>query len=411
MLKKLVLLTFLLAITGLVFGIDDGTPADPITGTSTDGGSEVLSDGGDDTPDDPAHSMESAVNIYIHVILRQPDGPPPPENLEIVDVDYTEGAEEVILKTDVIPTTPGVPGDWFDMWRRPDWPMYRVSDLDSATMLLSHDPSNRMTTDNFFFDYFTFGLWSTWGSKGIGDPDVNYYYVVTAVDSNETTEEVTSSPYPSNCVAEYDQALGFADAGNFNIISYPVQHNAYSDGTDLAGSIPSATELKKHDAGTQSWVTVARKMGSSWIPIGDVTIEVGFVYGITVNGSVADEVFHANTPGYIAEPGASSIPFIFPPDGWDGLAENWMMVPMRYTYEKKEELGRDVYFKDLGRDITDRFGMITTSIKTWDPSTQTAVTVARYVTGPGWVLDNAALPGQPMAVMVNASTADVWPEF
>ncbi len=90
MLKRLAVFGFLLILASFAFAAG-GTPvpgdaAAPAGATSYSGGS------GGDVPGDPAHTMEEAVNIYIHVILRQPDGPPPP-SLQILSVSDTPGSE------------------------------------------------------------------------------------------------------------------------------------------------------------------------------------------------------------------------------------------------------------------------------------------------------------------------------
>lgn len=104
----------------------------------------------------------------------------------------------------------------------------------------------------------------------IGDPDNNYFYVVTALGSPESG--------PSNRVGEFDFAL---DTG-FNFITLPLSSATLTDAEDLGVFIDEqvggngATAIYRMDGG--SWQLMAFKSDGAWIlTISDV-LEVGGSY-------------------------------------------------------------------------------------------------------------------------------------
>ncbi len=113
----------------------------------------------------------------------------------------------------------------------------------------------------------------------IGDPNVNYFYVVTALAAQERES------LPSNAVGEFDFALLPGDSGStrYNVIALPLDVIAQlPNAAALAGYIGDGVQQVLH------WDPVAQSY-EAWLPPYSVgtnfPLRVGHVYWIQVNNS------------------------------------------------------------------------------------------------------------------------------
>ena len=237
--RKFWLLFAFIAVFGLVFAAGDGSggadvPESPEYSASSDGGG-----GG---PDEPFEAMaDTTADIYIYVTLRQPPGPPPP-NFYIFDEDCGTGSENVYFKSDLGPGERS-DCDFYLVYRAP-WALFEWSDIrmfsssDTAQMIdpienpLTHADAGMYRwgykeisgTDsiwvgpNYTYDFFQDSLLDASDSRGVCDPDTNWFYTAVAVDSSESGGNLLYSPYPAHPVGEVDQLLGGSSGSDPPII-------------------------------------------------------------------------------------------------------------------------------------------------------------------------------------------------
>ncbi|MEJ5308323.1 MAG: C25 family cysteine peptidase [Anaerolineae bacterium] len=113
----------------------------------------------------------------------------------------------------------------------------------------------------------------------IGDPSVNYFYIVTALDAQERES------LPSNAVGEFDFALLPGEPGStrYNVIALPLDVTAQLiNAAALAGYIGDSVQQVLHwDPGAQSY--------EAWLPPYSVgtnfPLRVGHVYWVQVNNN------------------------------------------------------------------------------------------------------------------------------
>jgi len=397
MLKRLVLLSLLLLLFGIAFGARASTA--PALRTETESGATLSDgDGSGGTPTDPARAMEEAVNIYIRVILRQPDGPPPPSPIEILEAVNTTSDHHITIKAPALPSEYG--GDRYNVYRQKTWPMFYAADLSGTTNLVGH------TAILWFYDFFTDPY--AGGLYGVGDTAVNYYYVMTTIDSNTTTHALTESPYPSNCVCEFDQLCKKSTLGFRNVLTYPCDHR-YRTARAIGAVITGATAISKWSVTSQVWSSIATRTGTgTWIkpPTANDSLYPGDVFAVNFSLTGIDNtMFSTNLPGSIAEDKS----IMFRKYTWLPYAWNWIMVPMKFTYLIKPTYAPtgNLYVRHLAEEIGSD---ITYEIRTWNRNTQTMVTAARYVTATHvWTGTTICRPGMAIAVGVRADATEPWP--
>lgn len=159
--------------------------------------------------------------------------------------------------------------DWADMFGANSYNVYRDVEpyfsISGDTPLASPTASTYSDVDNE-------------GSNNvIGDPDNNYFYVVTSVGGPESGA--------SNRVGEFDFSL---QAG-FNFITLPLSTAGVADAEEMGVSIDDqvggggATAIYRLESG--SWELMAFKSGSTWIvTVGDA-MEVGRPYLVNMADS------------------------------------------------------------------------------------------------------------------------------
>ncbi len=407
MLKQLTVFGVLIMLAAFAFA----APGTPEAGGAEAGpGGSTYSDdgGGGDTPGDPAHTMDDAVNIYIHVILRQPEGPEADPNLVILTTVSDPGEEYVRLKAQATPTTWG--GDFYRCYREGQWPLYYSDDLDPASNLIGR------TTGIAFFDYFTDPYWSAFGSMGVADPDVNYYYVYETVDSNIATGELTNSPYPSNCVCEYDQdVLNRAGAGR-NVLAYTNEHTfetpGSSVGLQICQTVPGVNRMYKWNYTSQSWVSVTTYipgLGYFEVAPGAASLDLGDVFMLDMQTGASDQLLSTFAPGYIPDALSYVVDY---PDGATSARREWIMIPMKYTYQMRESgtYTLPITYANIGADIeaTNDIGDVE-DIQIYNPISQATVLVATKI-GTTWfdlVPSPQVVPGMVICLMTKDDLT--WP--
>ncbi len=290
--------------------------------------------------------------------------------------------------------------------------MYYRDDLDTLANILGR------TNTIYFTDEFIDPWWSAFGSKGVSDPDVNYFYVYTTVDSNEATSELTGSPYPSNCVAEFDQdIINPAVAGSRNILSYVTDHR-YGDGSvptgvEISEGITGALTFNTWNFSTQNWVTQASYFaGYGWYETGDASLDLGMVFMVDLDPSAPDQMFSTYEPGLIATDDDISHPMGGTYDGEGRPYRYWMMVPMERSYIMKSsgmyaDPGDPLQYSHIGQNIQDENGdeYACTAILVWNVNTQQVSTASTYYPDYDMWYDfvsDEALPGHVICIVVEA---------
>ena len=299
--------------------------------------------------------------------------------------------------------TQWAPFTWDDLNIIPPYSdsMWIIDPIEDWDTHIDPDPAYRWYTFTSTRDEFSDTVWNRediWGiehcTKGVCDPNVNWYYVCVATDS-------TPMPYrfswePSRPVGEFDQWIVNGGAGTINIISYAVSIDINGADT-FAQKIPNCVCLAEWDAESQDTITLAKKVGGSWVSYG--TVEVGRAYIAYVDSSAPDSVlFSLYKPGYI--------PYdtdVCPDEQWcfldepsDSTGFDIFAVPYQ---EYNTLLGIYGSFpipaRLLGDDMPPDLNI--TQIALWNPETQSADIIA-YDSSGLWVGDKSVYPGEALMV-------------
>ncbi|MCD6418319.1 hypothetical protein J7M00_06010 [bacterium] len=433
--RKFWLLFAFIAVFGLVFAAGDGSggadvPESPEYSASSDDGG-----GG---PDEPFEAMaDTTADIYIYVTLRQPPGPPPP-NFYIFDENCGTGSENVYFKSDLGPGERS-DCDFYLVYRAP-WALFEWSDIrmfsssDTAQMI---DPVENPVTHAdagmyrwgwkespspgedsvwvgppYTYDFFDDSLLSASDSRGVCDPDTNWFYTAVAVDSSESGGNLLYSPYPARPVGEVDQLLGGSSAGKKNLVSYAVEDEFVSSNGDtakyFAQLIDSCVSLWEWDAINQRWNMISRKIGSVWLNIGGSTVRTGMTYLAYLSDGISDSdtfMLSLYAPGYV--PYDTSLHFTKPASWNEG--KNFFTMPYQEYNILISVNGYPLEAKYLGMDIDGIAGIEPVSIWEWNPFSQRYDMVARKI-GTLWLTVGGAhvYPGLPYMVIINGDGGD-WP--
>lgn len=326
--------------------------------------------------------------IYIYVTLRQPDCGPPPDSIEISSVTPCGVTpEEIVVKASRNPGT----NEWFNVYRdiAPILWISRVNELERIGI----------TTVRNYYDQFTDTLWFPYGSKGICDCDINYFYTMTTGDTL-ATGDTCESAYPSNCAGEFDFCLESpAGLTHLNNIVYTLVRgdirSAGNTGAALAQTIGGSSTLKRWNAASQVWIRVAY-----WAdfppPGGWVSPEnVELLHPYMIDGDALDPIWSMQVPGLV------------PPDPHFDLVHNttltsWNMISLPF-YEQQ------ISFIETGCDLYENISGAQT-IKRWNATSQVWIRVAYYSSFPppgGCVNLENVRAGYPY--FVDVSTSSTWP--
>ncbi|MCD6595067.1 hypothetical protein J7L68_05255 [bacterium] len=415
---KWIYLVGLFALWSFVLAVPSGpvgtVPVSPPMTTSLDGG-------GGDLP--PFESMaDTTANIYIYVTLRQPEGPYA-SGIEIESTYCAAGFEFVQIKALQPLAFRDTAEVQFYMLYRTQWAPFTWGDLN---ILTSYDDSMWIIDpiEDWFthvdpdppYRWYTYGstrdefgdtvwnredIWGTgYGTKGVCDPNVNWYYVSVAVDS--TPMPVKFSPEPSSPVGEVDQWLYQGD----NIVSYPVdilvrRVDSLAMVMDTIDGIPGAEEIYKWNASSQNWTRVAYIFFGSWN--GTTPVAPGDVFRV-IKTDPDSVLWQTHTPGYV--PYDADITNHSLSTGGLPMGDNYIMMPYQ-EYNMLLSTNSSMYGIDYVR-AKDMLGDISTAteIYRWNSSTQNWTRIAYYFFGaPNG--NTRVLPGLPYRVIVNGNCT--WP--
>jgi len=210
--------------------------------------------------------------------------------------------------------------------------------------------------------------------SGIGSPDLNQFYIITAVDvaGNESGG--------SNTVGEFDYGTIPQTAGYY-LVSPLLDDGQMATTSDLGQSIANCTAVKEWNPETQSYQSCAFKIAETWY--GETALTLGYAYYVfieagsesswTVTGTVTeDPVFTLHAPG--------------------GNGYNTITLPLSNTMTQAGELGQSIPH--------------CTAVKRWNPSSQGFESIA-FKIGDTWYGTAPLQPGRPY--FVNVTADGIWP--
>mgnify|MGYP006288029115 CR=1 FL=1 len=287
-------------------------------------------EGDEPAPTVPGEMMSpESRDIYIYVTLQAPVGPDPPDTVEIINKDCTDGSERVEFKATVAPSILG--GDYYYVYRD-TLPLFFKTQLDTT-------PANRnligKTDIRYFTDDFTGTtelpdtLWNHYwdASKGVCDTLVNLYYTFTTVDVGASAPGgFAESPFPGNALCEYDQAM-YSDPtlGGTNWISMPNVDEDYSTASDLAEY--GATKISEWEPSSQILEDrgLYNVMFGIWVT--DEPLQYGHCYVVfgTDDSISVNNIFQTYKPGFIPDNDKQDTLYFHPTYG----GRNIIMLPMK----------------------------------------------------------------------------------
>ncbi|RKZ33573.1 hypothetical protein DRQ33_03975 [bacterium] len=416
--RKWIYLVGIMLFCGLAVAVPGGEEGLPESSPVT----PALDDGGDPIP--PFEAMaETTANIYIYVTLRQPEGPAA-SGIEIESTYCASGFEFVQIKAHTPLWSRDSAEVQYYLLYRTQWAAFNWGDLniltgyqDSMWIMnpiedwITHtdpDPAYRWYSYTSTRDEFQDSIWSRediwgtgYGTQGVCDENVNWYYVCVAVDSTPMPRKV--SPEPSDPVGEVDQWLYVGD----NIISYPVdigvgRADSLAMVIDTIDGTPAAEKIHKWDATTQMWTEIAFIFFGSWS--GSDPVAPGDVFRV-VKTDPTTVLWSAHTPGYVPyDADITNHTLTLAPGTSTG--DNYVMMPYQ-EYNLLLGINSSMEGIDYVR-AKDMLGDITraTKIHKWDGATQMWTEIAYYFFGsPSG--NTRVLPGLPYRVVVDGTCT--WP--
>ncbi len=210
--------------------------------------------------------------------------------------------------------------------------------------------------------------------SGIGSVDHNSYYLITAVDQAGNEGQI------SNRVAEYDYTI-IPNASGYHMFSLILDNGQIVKAKDLGQTVPNCTAVKEWDSQTQSYASLAFKIGETWY--GETELHLGYPYYLFVDTS------QESTWTIVGGVGEDPVFTLVAPGG-NGY--NTITVPLSSTISLAKELGESIPH--------------CTAVKSWDPQAQGYVSIA-FKVGETWYGEEAIHPGQPY--FANVTQGGIWP--
>ncbi len=164
--------------------------------------------------------------------------------------------------------------------------IYRSTDADFTPDMTNG--SNRIATHVTDMDNKSTGI--QWMDKNAGaqDPDINYFYIITAVSNFEDESQASA------CIGEFDFVLKATTTTSFNQIAVPFQVNGIEDAEDLMGVIPYCDAVARWDAASQSYVQFLPNISQT-----NFSVYAGQTYYVNVKKDTIFSFFgKTNTPSY-----------------------------------------------------------------------------------------------------------------
>ena len=367
---------------------------------------------------------DTAAHVFIFLTLRQPPGPPSPL-IYVDEINRTTDSEYV--KINAVGPGPEDRGETWFVYRAPwalfDWDDITMFGSDSTLMI---DPIESATyadsgnynwtgTSNTTYDRFLDTVLVS-SSKGVGDPDVNYFYTVVAQDSLGHTSDRPSAP-----IGEYDQRIVvFSSSYTRNIVSYPlVDHDVESHGNQaryLAEKIPGCEYIYKWNAANQTEDLLAMKMFGTWYNFGTVKPGRAYIIYLADTFSAGDTLiwslgYNSNTGTYYTYYG--TVPkdtcFYFTKKAGSAAGYNIFAVPYQ-EYNILIDLHGSYPLPAhlLAQDIDNSPDIDALALYRWVASPPYIELLAIKIGGVWIGMGGSVYPGEPLVVLIQSS-GGYWP--
>lgn len=225
-------------------------------------------------------------------------------------------------------------------------------------------------------------------SGGVGDPNTNYCYVVTAVDTSGRESAI------SNRVGEFDFELRKTTGTDYTWVTLPLQDSALTMASDLEQNIEAKCSTPISVLSISRWNAPGQQLVQYTtipIPIGNFALQTGQAYRVETDVSGADSCIWTLT-GTVPRRQAVS----FDLATTTGTDYTWISLPLYQGH-----LGRA---SELKQAIEDSTATNVLSICRWNAVGQQFVC---YTTVPIPIGDFAISTGHPYRVEVSSPVS--WP--
>jgi len=414
--RKWAMAVLILALVGATFGV------------SGSGKDNNTSSKGEGVPTEPTEVfVDTAANIFIFLTLRQPPGPPAPIiYVKSVSVDSSEETVE-------IKATGDGPEDrnqtWF-VYRAP-WALFSWDDIDmfgdgdSAIMIdpIEEADSSDLGDYNWSGPNITTDIFADTNlydsSRGVNDPDVNYFYTVAAMDTFGNLSEKPSDP-----IGEYDQVI---IGGATNHITLPLRCHElelHGDSAHVFGDlIPGCEGLTKFNPSSQTWELICAKLFGSWFynpSAPTVYVRPADVITLTLSDSLTAGDEYLFTLGYDANNDSGYEPRGFVPvdtcykfekKSGDPAGYVFFMVPYQ-EYNTLVNIYGDYPLRadKLAESIDSKSGIDGEVLYRWNPYPPTITALAVKLFGSWYVTSPPEFvrPGEVLLLLM-AGSGGYWP--
>ncbi|MFC1683808.1 hypothetical protein ACFL0G_06360 [Candidatus Zixiibacteriota bacterium] len=181
-------------------------------------------------------------------------------------------------------------------------------------------------------------------------------------------------------MGEYDYAI-VPQMPGYHLVSLIMNDQHIVKAKDMGQAIPNCTTVKEWDPQTQTYASLAFKIGETWY--GETDLQLGYPYYVfveigpestwTMVGGVPDDpVFTLIAPG--------------------GNGYNTITLPLSSDITQAASLGQSIPY--------------CTTVKTWDPVSQAYISIA-FKVGDMWFGGTSVEPGLPY--FVNVTQDGLWP--
>jgi len=228
--------------------------------------------------------------------------------------------------------------------------------------------SNRIAENVTDTDPVNTGVQWSDTNAGVGTADLNYFYIVTAINGSAVESE------NSNVVGDFDYQLITTPSTDFNEIALPLETPGINTADDLLNLIPNCNSVAKWNATTQSYQQYV-----PGVPPTNFDITAGHPYYVNVTANTMFSLTGAEVVTFFSLITTPTTDF------------NEVTLPLNKTNITKAS--------ELMADIEN-----CNSVAYWNASTQS---YKQYVPGVP-PTDFNVLPGHPYYVNVTANTT--WPE-
>ena len=107
----------------------------------------------------------------------------------------------------------------------------------------------------------------------VGNPDINYFYIFTAIGGNESANSVT--------IGEFDYELITTPTTDFNEIALPLDIDSITNAAELMAAIPGCNSVARWEASEQGYYQYV-----PFLPMTNFLVEMGHPYYVNVTGDI-----------------------------------------------------------------------------------------------------------------------------